>query len=930
MLFTKIYNVGAEAEKDWTAKANELGLIEEPALKSLSPQVKTSYSNQSKKQKREKKPIGEKDEKFKKDKTPGSCALSDEIVSKTSLQDKPRKNQSNFAKIKAGGSVVIIEGNNYGSLFLPPSDLPLPRQFAQSTLDVESPQIAYFDKEKKEAPTLKSYSPGMFIGAGCFPHGISPTNVKINNRAGEDDSLDLPQNETVPKIWNLSAENNYFTGREKRLSKLRKHFEEKNSYQSRKEIIHVTYGPGGTGKTQLLKKYAHESKSLYDIVFWFDASGNLDAQFKVFAEELKQRFGFNIITEGVEPAKICKAVKDTLRSCDLHWLLLFDNASDPEKLKKFLPQQHAKKRGHIMINSRNPQWGAYPHSRLKPFMPEEAVLYIQKRLKGIKVAKAIELAEFSGNIPLALAQALMLITECPSINGINGYIEMLQNEKEKVRKLEEDLLNRRRKVWKEESEEIELPLDEGNITVTAAINISIKQIQTLLGFELLFFTSFLDCSSIPLFLLKEWCFKRGYDLNRDFDFSINELTRGALLELDQKEHEDANYSIHELLQEVSGKIVSDNEHITDNRNQLLVTLLAVINDNFTYNKYRKESFAKSKILFPHAIKIAEYAVKNRIELKATTTLLARLRDYYLYYLGDYHAALEYAEKAIELSKIVYEEVVQDDLTKIENQILLAKATHGCGTVLRRHQKFDNAKGIFEKALMMKLDIYQTREHPDIAKTIHSIADMDYSLGNYELSLHGFEEALAIERKNYMLGDPNYQLIGVTLHGVGNVLIKQKKYSLAVEKFREAVKIKAEAFKDMLDHPDLAVTIRALASGLCYLGKEEEEKGHSREARILFEEAVKNFEQVLLIQERNYPNKHHPQIAETHTRFAEMHVQAGNKEEAMVHYKKAYNIFQQVLGAENSKTISCHSALQNLCRETSMIKSDAKGMYLNKG
>jgi hypothetical protein len=192
-----------------------------------------------------------------------------------------------------------------------------------------------------------------------------------------------------------------FTGREKMLTDLHDNL---NSGHASKWIQALT-GLGGTGKTSLAREYAYRYKAEYDRVWWVRASelATLMMDYTDFAKELD-------LPQKDSPDKnaIVNAVKHWLEQ-NQKWLLIFDNAQEPDVVKEFLPQGGG---GHVIITSRNPNWASVAHRRdVEVFKPKEAVEFVLKRTSKNDKASAKSLAEETGFLPLALEQAGAYIEE---------------------------------------------------------------------------------------------------------------------------------------------------------------------------------------------------------------------------------------------------------------------------------------------------------------------------------------------------------------------------------------------------------------------------------------------------------------------------------------------------------------------------------------
>ena len=161
----------------------------------------------------------------------------------------------------------------------------------------------------------------------------------------------------------------YFTGRQFYAEAVRKrlgpvsHLDEANRHR-----ICVIYGLGGSGKTQFCLRYAEDNKSRYWGVFWIDASSeeNAETNFATLGQQMGKGATF---TGGMH----------WLSQCTKPWLLVIDNADDPEMdVSKYFPVGGS---GHILITTRNPGAEIYAtvgHFRFGGMEPEDAVNLLLK------------------------------------------------------------------------------------------------------------------------------------------------------------------------------------------------------------------------------------------------------------------------------------------------------------------------------------------------------------------------------------------------------------------------------------------------------------------------------------------------------------------------------------------------------------------------
>jgi tetratricopeptide (TPR) repeat protein len=104
-------------------------------------------------------------------------------------------------------------------------------------------------------------------------------------------------------------------------------------------------------------------------------------------------------------------VLDALRRGEPYsrWLLIFDNADQPEELLPFIPSGP----GDVLITSRNNRWQAVVETvQLDVFSRPESVQFLLRRVpRGLTAADANRLADKLGDLPLALVQAGAVLFE---------------------------------------------------------------------------------------------------------------------------------------------------------------------------------------------------------------------------------------------------------------------------------------------------------------------------------------------------------------------------------------------------------------------------------------------------------------------------------------------------------------------------------------
>jgi tetratricopeptide (TPR) repeat protein len=213
-----------------------------------------------------------------------------------------------------------------------------------------------------------------------------------------------------PQIWEgVPLRNRNFTGREGTFSLLRQGASSKiTAVLPEDPLPQALQGLGGVGKTAVAIEYAYRYRSEYDVVWWISAEQLPLVRSSLAA--LAGRLGLeSAMATGIDGA--VAAALDALRLGHPYsrWLLIFDNADQPEEFRDYIPRGP----GDVLITSRNNQWqNTFDTVQVDVFTREESKEFLAKRASIAAADPETNLlADKLGDLPLALNQAGAMLAE---------------------------------------------------------------------------------------------------------------------------------------------------------------------------------------------------------------------------------------------------------------------------------------------------------------------------------------------------------------------------------------------------------------------------------------------------------------------------------------------------------------------------------------
>lgn len=181
-------------------------------------------------------------------------------------------------------------------------------------------------------------------------------------------------------------------------------------------------GPGGMGKTQIATEFVYRHKERFDAIFWIyaDMAGKIAASFTRIALELGLVAADSmdsrdpVVTRDLVKGWLANPMKtadpaDEVVAGQASWLIVFDNADNPDQLEDFWPLDGP---GCVLFTSRDPlarhaNYLALNGVRLEPFGQEEGSRFLSKLTK--KSEDGSDVVKVLGGLPLALTQMAGII-----------------------------------------------------------------------------------------------------------------------------------------------------------------------------------------------------------------------------------------------------------------------------------------------------------------------------------------------------------------------------------------------------------------------------------------------------------------------------------------------------------------------------------------
>lgn len=758
---------------------------------------------------------------------------------------------------------------------------------------------------------------------------------------------------SVPVVWgNVPQKNKHFTGREGLLEELRSRVV---SDAPTAVLAHALHGMGGVGKTQLAIEYAYRYSEMYDVVWWISAD-QLPLVRSALAA-LAPRLDIETASGRVDDAVV--AVLDSLRRGEPYprWLLIFDNADQPEEILELLPQGT----GDVIITSRNHQWDRVADTvEVDVFARQESLAFLRRRVTGISEFDADRLAEELGDLPLALEQAGALQAE--SSVSVDDYLVLLANESKRL------LAENRPAAY--------------DVPVAAAWSLSVARLKDQMPFawELLRRCAYFSPEPIKRDLFKAGRHVLGPDVRRDLGDPIlvgratRELGRYALARVDSHRN---TLQVHRLIQRLIREEMQPDEASTMRHEVQLLLAEADPGEPDNPVNWPRYDELLAHVLFVHEadtppsiIESSERGVRELVrnvvrylfnvsELDSCEALatgaLERWTadsgpdDYDVLVMSGQYADLLWTRgayrKAYELRSNALDRMVR---TLGEDHEATLRMTNGHGADLRAQGDFAAARGVDERNLVRhnavfgddprtfslannlaidhglnsdyeaaydtdsrtrqdRLDFFGKDDHPWVVHSLSAMASDLRQGGKYrealEMEERAFEAFADLVRKRTLPADHHWVLLQAK-----DLSVAQRKmghHEAALELAEDVYKRFARGFG--VKNPDVLAAAMNLGNARRVLGDHIRDLDLLAAAEALIEDTFVNYGEVY--------GDEHPYTYGCSLNLAIVRRRIGEEESARDLLQNALAGLQQRLGDRHHYTLTCMTALATSLAET---------------
>jgi len=691
------------------------------------------------------------------------------------------------------------------------------------------------------------------------------------------------------------SRNRYFTGREDVLLQLHEQLMQTNAIAMTQ--VRAIRGLGGIGKTQTAVEYAYryyegslekatepatgattelteeqsqgqtpEPAAGYQYVFWVNADTqiNLASSYAAIAEQLAVPNA-----QAMPQDQKITAVRSWLNRHN-RWLLIFDNADNPDWLVPWMPTNP---QGKVLITSRASVFDqlGIPKSIALDVLSEAAaltLLFERTRIArtDISESEAQQLNQELDGLPLALEQASAYILRQKI--GFGRYLRAYRS----------------RGLTQLEKEKAQTGRYPSSVLKTWQLNMAAVQEEEPAASALLEMSAFLAPDEIPCWLLKKGSEALGNLLGVYLEGEAGETTDEEEMALALREllsllsryslirwHDDTpdTYSLHRLVQAVVQSQL-DSQTAAD----WIEQVVAAISEADPGQEF--EQWPLFEQLLPHWLSVIRQALSAG-QRSATLGLLCNQAGFFLKSQGRYQEAEPLYLDALNIRKAELGERHPDTATSLNN---LAGLYESQG-------RYQEAEPLLLDALnITKAELGE--RHPSTATSLNNLAELYRAQGRYQEAEPLLLDALNIRKAE--LGE-RHPSTATSLNNLAALYKSQGRYQEAEPLLLDALNIKRDVLGER--HPSTASSLNNLAA----LYKSQ---GRYQDAEPLYLDAL-NIRKAEL-------GERHPSTATSLNNLAALYASQGRYQEAEPLYLDALNIRKAELGERHPDTAT---SLNNL-------------------
>jgi flavin-binding protein dodecin len=301
------------------------------------------------------------------------------------------------AAVQAADLFVLIAGFRYGSPvpgqpelsyteleFAAASEAGLPRLVFLLDKDARGPSELFIDLDygaRQAAFRAQLTDAGLVKGTVSSPDNLETVLGHALTALPRARAPGAP----VGRVWNIPVQTVAFTGRDQLLQAL-----DQAAGSGQAAVMHAVHGMGGVGKTTAAIEYAHRHADDLDVGWWIAAEN--PALIPDQLAGLARALGLAGAGDAAEVAvaRLLGALRQRER-----WLLVFDNAEDPQAVARFLPAGGGG--GRVVVTSRNPDWqGLAAPVEAPVFVRAESIRLLRCRRPDLSEVAADRIAQVVG------------------------------------------------------------------------------------------------------------------------------------------------------------------------------------------------------------------------------------------------------------------------------------------------------------------------------------------------------------------------------------------------------------------------------------------------------------------------------------------------------------------------------------------------------